>query len=385
MYRPSAGDSITETLLPRRDLLQRLRRQLQAVTPFQFFLKPSHQNVAHLPLSRLTIIATSDPTYSPGTPSYGRRDGTSPSAGFKAQVEFQPVAFNCDDFVKKYQISSQLTVWIVIPPVSLQDTARKATQAKGQAIPVNWKQVFPYAYGDQLPFYPLFHEEILNLAGTLAPYSVSQEYGVDVQKVYGIPSLLDLTDSEKLDLSQAVVNLQLQIVKQPGWYVPFTNLLTELEPLSSSARAAYLQTLMSLFKALDPDHTGGIDFFGFEAGGSDGTEIAKLINKLAIETSLPMQEVQQLSFLFPSLLLVGAPSSSSPCLPIDNSALKTSLNNWLNSGLNYEQSSGALHIAEDLSSNSIWGFCLDSFRSDVEIVSLANSLYQKLKMPNYHR
>jgi len=326
----------------------------------------------------LKVLETFDPTYSPGVPPYYRFSGTPASAGFKALVEFQPLTSDCAAFIPKYKFTlshTLFTVSITVPAIDLQNTAIQALKAKGQTIQVNWKQYFRYAYEGELPFFPSFHEETLILEGTLDPHFLNEYYPVDSQKLYGVHSLQQLTDYEKVSLAKEVVDFELKVVKQPGWNVPFTGLLAELKPSLYSSKIAYLKTLIFLFKSLDPDHTGY--FFEFEFGGPDGAPIALLMKQLARETDLPMAEVQQLSFLFPSLLLVGIYSRTNTCLPIDNASINANLKGCLSSNLTDEQKSGARRVARDLAENFV-SFCVDSFRSDPEIVSLASSLYQKL-------
>jgi hypothetical protein len=325
----------------------------------------------------LTILSTSQAYYSPSVPYNGRFGGTPASAGFSAQAAFKPQTSDCADFLKKYHPHLQFEVSVGAPADSQHEIEQIAAHANGKTVAVTWSQQFPFSFGHDLPFFDKFHEEEMNISGTSGKYSISQSFQVDSKKIYGVPTVEQLDDKGKLALAKEIVDYQLQAVKQPGWKVPFVDLLAFIEPTDTSLKAEYLQTLIGLFKSLDPNHI--IGFFDFNVGGSDGAALANKIVELAIETHLGQDQVQELTFLFPAFFTI---ETTSGCLPITKDLLKTDLQQWLASDLNYAQKSSVSGIAQDLQGSVIYGFCLQQFKPDAELAGLAKQLTDKLHIFN---
>jgi hypothetical protein len=331
-------------------------------------------------MGEVVILNTFDPSYSSGEPPHGRFSGNPASAGFKASVQFANGGAGCSQLNQKYQLelySKAMTVFISVPPVSLQNTAVLAKDFVGTKVPVQFVQYFHYAYGNQLPLFPLFHEEVLGLSGQSNDFSLDLARAVDSAKVYGVPDFAQLNDDEKLSVALAIVKFDLVTVQKPGWDVPFTDLLSSLEPSSTVAKVKYLNILISLLTSLPSEHVGDTAFFKFEVGGSSGVSLATEINKLATETqALSPQMLQNLVFLFPALLI----NINSQCLPIDASGMLAVLADWETMPLTYYQKLEAKLVTADLSGGGgVFDYCLSSFAKNSDLVKQAALTYGSLQ------
>ena len=258
------------------------------------------------------ITEVYDIQYSKGLPARGRFGGTDPSLGFKADVEVISQQSGCSVLVDKYKVYlGQLQMSGGISPAQ-ESQSSEILALKNKVVELTLNQHIGYQINGYLPLFPTVHAENLSLSFKEGAISGYVPLPFDLNWVYGITKVEDLSDIEKLALAEKTSGLAMK--------GDFHSLFLALEPAQVNLKKAYGFLIWKAFKQHLQDGPGS----------STGAPLAVKFNKLTHYELFSGAELAQLLSDFPTWILAGY--SGEDCLNFSPADLENFL---LNTELKY--------------------------------------------------
>ena len=272
------------------------------------------------------VIEVFNIKYNKGLPAHGRFNGIEPSLSYEANLETISEEPGCSVLKNKYQIFlGSLKASGGLSP-ALESEAILISELKGKVIDLKINQQIGYQYSKEyLPLFPLVHAETLSLVFSYGKISGSVPLPFDLNWVYSIPKLENLTDIEKLSLAEKTTGY---IYNKLANY-DFLNLFLKLEPLEKSLKKSYALVIWKTFKEYKESTPYSKPILQFHVGGEGFDYGAPLAKKLNVISHFPevfsSAEIVQLLSDFPTWILSGY--SESECLNFNSEELELFLEN----------------------------------------------------------
>lgn len=256
--------------------------------------------------------------YNKGLPARGRFGGTDPSLSFQASLELIEQEPGCSVLKDKYQIyTGNLGMNGGISPAT-EDQAALIGQLKNQVINLKLQQYIGYqTKNGYLPLFPLVHSEKLTFSMSSGVIGGSVDLPFDLNWLYQVPKVENLSDIEKLSLAEKASALIFQKAGLfSGVHSEYLNLFLSLEPLQKNLKKSYALLIWKTFKLYNESTPYSKQVLQFHVGGDGsfyGAPLAKKLNAIShIQGSFTSAEIVQLLNDFPTWILAGY--SGSECL-----------------------------------------------------------------------
>lgn len=285
---------------------------------------------------KANVAQVSNVKYNPGKPASGRFDGIPSSVGFKAHLENISSSSGCEILVSKYKIYLGNLVASAGYPAGQASDVELAYQLQGKAIDLNLKQYIGYKINDKyLPLFPEIHKESLDLSFKDGLISGVVSLDFDLNWVYSVTPIENMTDNQKLSLAEKVSQFVLaknsSVFNSVAINSDYHSLLLKLEPKTENLKRTYALLIWKIFNEykLASQYTG--HFLKFHVGGEGsyyGEPLALALNKIShLPDSFSSAEIIQLITDFPTWILAGY--SGKDCLNFSTAELEAALENLL--------------------------------------------------------
>lgn len=253
-----------------------------------------------------------------GLPAHGRFNGTPDSIGFQASLEVLSQEQGCSVLNDKYKI------YIGNPAASggitpaLKSQMAEVFALKGQIVELKIQQSIGYKISGYLPLFPMVHSESLSLSFQAGNISGNLPLQFDLNWVYNIPKVENMSDIEKLALAEKTAPYALT--------GDFHSLFLQLEPQQNNLKKSYAQLIWRIFKSATNSQV--LDFHVGGEGSYTGAPLAIKLNHIShIPQMFTSNEIVQLLEDFPTWILAGY--SGEDCLNFTAGDLEVSLENAL--------------------------------------------------------
>ena len=256
--------------------------------------------------------------FNKGLPPHGRFNGIEPSLSFQASLEVINQEPGCSVLKDKYQIYiGNLAMNGGISPAT-EDQAVLISHLKNQVVDLKLKQQIGYqTKSGYLPLFPLVHSEKLNFGISSGIISGSVNLPFDLNWLYQVPKVENLSDIEKLSLAEkASVFIFQKENSFSGVLSDYLNLFLTLEPHQENLKKSYALLIWKTFKMYKESSPYSKPVLDFHVGGDGSVYGAPLATKLNAISHSPGSftsgEIVQLLGDFPTWILAGY--SKTECL-----------------------------------------------------------------------
>lgn len=264
--------------------------------------------------------------FNKGQPPRGRFNGIEPSLSFQASLELINQEPGCSVLKDKYQIHiGNLAMNGGISPAT-EDQAALISQLKNQVVDLKLKQYISYqTKNGYLPLFPLVHAEKMNFNINAGVISGSVSLPFDLNWLYQVPKVENLSDIEKLSLAEKASGVIFQKDSSySGVHSDFLNLFLTLEPQQVNLKKSYALLIWKTFKMYKESSPYSKPVLQFHVGGDGsfyGAPLATKLNAIShIPGSFSSGEIVQLLSDFPTWILAGY--SNTECLNFSTEELE---------------------------------------------------------------
>ena len=240
--------------------------------------------------------------YDPGLPARGRFGGTPPSLGFQASLETISQETGCSVLTDKYKIYlGNLSAYGGITNASKLQTGL-IEKLKNEVVDLKLNQSFGYQSGSgYLPLFPLVHSETLSFSFASGLIHGGVALPFDLNWVYGIPKIENMSDIEKLSLAEKATVF--------AFKGDFPGLFMQLEPEQKILKKSYALLIWKMFKQYLESNPYETQLLEFHVGGTGSQQGAPMAVKLNVISHIPglfsSDEIVQLLTDFPTWILAG--------------------------------------------------------------------------------
>lgn len=248
--------------------------------------------------------------YHKGLPPQGRFGGQEPSVSFNARLKILQQDEGCSVLKDKYKIFINDLVANGSYIAGQESDVEYAVQLKNQQITLSLNQYIGYKLGEQsLPLFPQVHSEKLSLDFKTDKLSGSAPLSFDLNWVYSVTSLKNLTDIQKLSLAEKVS--QYVFAKGNTWVArnEFWSLFLQLEPQAQNLKKSYALLIWKMLKDYKQASPYNYEILRFHVGGEGsftGAPLAVKLNKIShISDTFSSYEIVELLKQFPTWILAG--------------------------------------------------------------------------------
>ena len=253
-------------------------------------------------------------SYSPGKPAHYRLSEVPSSIHFQGGLEILSQDQGCEVLTEKYKIYlGSLQFNGGISPAS-ESQMNDALALKDQIVELTLKQNIGYQNNGYLPLFPTVHSETLSFEFNSGAISGSVALQFDVNWVYSLTKIENLTDIQKLALAEKTLPYALD--------GDFHGLFLQLEPQQVILKKSYALLIWKLFKQYS--QKGATQYLEFNVGGYGaytGAPLATKLNQISqISGMFSSAEIVQLLVEFPTWTLAGY--SKEQCLNFSTTDLE---------------------------------------------------------------
>lgn len=270
------------------------------------------------------VISVTNAHYSPGAPAHHRFPGIEPSLTAQGTLKVVEQSAGCDVLQTKYGVKvSELAfaAWVNPPaPVDKNDKLGLI----GQKYEMKLNQYIDYqSVNGYLPLFGLAHSESLSFSFSSPTLSVGAPVNFDVNSVYNIKSVEEMSDVEKLSLATKIKDSNLMFTAD------FHSLFLSLKPNLPELKKAYAFLIWGGFNNYTQNKYYDSSILKFHVGGPGsftGQPLAVKFNEISHVPGLFSSiEIAQLITDYPTWLL--SAYGADQCLSYTEKELEMALEN----------------------------------------------------------